>query len=293
MIYIENCPVCSASSFTSKVTAIDYTVSRESFNIVACNACNFLFTNPRPDDSILSRYYKSDNYISHTDTSSGFVNKLYKQVRKFTLNSKLKLILRFNGKSVLDIGSGTGAFVNHLNLNGVNVMGVEPDGDARNQAKKLYNLDLKEEKDLDGFNDKTFNVITMWHVLEHVSHLNHRIRELKRLVSDDGSVIIAVPNHESPDAKHYKEFWAAYDVPRHLYHFDKQSIKHLFANHGFELSAIIPMHFDSFYVSMLSEKYKGSFLGLIRAFFIGLQTLLFAGSENSSSLIYIFKPKQH
>jgi 2-polyprenyl-3-methyl-5-hydroxy-6-metoxy-1,4-benzoquinol methylase len=293
MIYINTCPVCNNDSFTSKFAAVDYTVTGESFNIVSCDSCKFLFTNPRPADEVLGRYYKSEDYISHTDTSEGLINKLYKFVRKITLNSKLKLIKSFNGGKVLDIGSGTGAFVNHLNLAGLNVMGVEPDPDAREQAKKIYNIELSPEQHLLDMPDKSYSIITMWHVLEHVSHLNDRVAELFRLTKDDGTIIIAVPNHQSLDARFYNQFWAAYDVPRHLYHFDKQSIRLLFEKHNLYLSQVLPMHFDAFYVSMLSEKYKGSAFGTLRAFFTGLKTFLFGGNENSSSLIYIFKKKTH
>ncbi len=291
MIYINNCPVCNNDSFTSKFAAVDYTVSGESFNIVSCDSCNFLFTNPRPADDQLGKYYKSEEYISHTDTSEGVINKLYKIVRKITLNSKLKLIRSLSSGKVLDIGSGTGAFVNHLKISGYDIKGVEPDPDARAQAKSLYNIELSSEQQLHNLPDESFDVITMWHVLEHVSHLNERVAELFRLTKEDGTIIISVPNYQSPDSLFYKNFWAAYDVPRHLYHFDKQSISLLFEKHHIQLTQIIPMHFDAFYVSLLSEKYKGSAFGMLRAFFIGLKTFLTGGNDNSSSLIYIFKKK--
>ncbi|MEX1189007.1 MAG: class I SAM-dependent methyltransferase [Bacteroidia bacterium] len=295
MYKYDSCLVCGQTQFSTKFIAKDYTVSGEEFQIQSCDSCKFLFTNPRPDTERLGNYYKSEDYISHSDTSRGLINKLYKFVRIFTLRSKFKLIQQYANKGeVLDIGAGTGAFVNYLKEKGFTAVGIEPEEDARAQAKRLYNLDFKTEASLNHVADYSYSAITMWHVLEHVPALKERIAELCRLVTKDGVVVIAVPNHESLDALHYKEKWAAYDVPRHLYHFDKQSIKSLFEASGFDLVDICPMHFDSFYVSMLSEKYKGNnALGLLNAFFVGLKTFFIGGRKNSSSLIYIFKPKTH
>jgi predicted SAM-dependent methyltransferase len=129
----------------------------------------------------------------------------------------------------------------------------------------------------------------MWHVLEHVYHLKRDIAELVRILKPDGSLIIAVPNMSSKDAKQYKEFWAAYDVPRHLYHFQKETIVNLMSQFNLSCKEILPMKFDSYYVSMLSEKYKNG--KLVSGVLNGLKSNLDAKSGGFSSQIYVFRKK--
>lgn len=292
MYTYHSCPVCNQTEFTNYLKTKDYSVSQEEFSINQCTSCGFVFTNPRPEDHDLGGYYKSEDYISHTNTSKGLINSLYKIVRAYTLRSKVRFIKAYlNNGLVLDIGAGTGAFVNVLSKHGIKTIGVEPDNDARETAKRDFGVLLEKEEFINSIPDSSCDVITMWHVLEHVPKLNDRVEQLKRKLSPNGIIVIAVPNHESPDAKFYGKFWAAYDVPRHLYHFDKQSITRLFSRHNLELLQIKPMHFDAFYVSLLSERFKGSSGFLPRAVFIGLKTFLFGSNTNSSSLTYIFKHK--
>ena len=292
MYKYSNCLVCGNDSFDSVFSAQDYTVSKEVFNIVSCSSCGFTFTNPRPENEKLGPYYNSDAYISHSDTSKGLINKLYKEVRKITLRSKFNLLKPYlRGGYLLDIGSGTGAFLNYSQINGVKCIGIEPDVSAQSQAKKLYNLDLKQETYLAELPSSSCDAISMWHVLEHVPQLNERIDELKRLLSKNGIIAIAVPNHKSLDAQHYKQFWGAYDVPRHLYHFDKESITKLFDKHNLKLMDVKGMPFDSFYVSLLSEKYKTGHMNWIKAFYVGLKSYFASGKDNWSSQIYLFAHK--
>jgi 2-polyprenyl-3-methyl-5-hydroxy-6-metoxy-1,4-benzoquinol methylase len=292
MYTYSNCLVCGNQHFSNVFTAIDYTVSKEEFQIVACNSCGFTFTNPRPENDKLGPYYHSDAYISHSDTSKGLINKLYKAVRKITLRSKFRLIKKYISNGVmLDIGAGTGAFLSYCTEKGIKSIGVEPDSDARTQAKKLYNLGLKPESILSELANSSCDVITMWHVMEHVPLLHERVAELARLLSDEGIIAIAVPNHKSYDAQYYKQYWGAYDVPRHLYHFDKQSITSVFDKHNLQLVDIQGMPFDSFYVSLLSEKYMTGKTNWIRAFRTGLLSYFKSGRDNWSSQIYLFAHK--
>lgn len=272
--------------------AEDYTASHEKFKIVKCRNCGFLYTNPRPDIGTIGSYYKSENYISHSDTSKGLVNKLYKIVRTFTLKSKLKLVSPFIAdKRLLDIGAGTGAFINEVKQAGYNVIGIEPDADAVKVAQTNYSIKLLPEAELLNLEPASFDVITMWHVLEHVPLLHKRIEELKTLLSPNGAIFIAVPNHESYDASYYREHWAAYDVPRHLYHFDKQTIVRLFDRFNLELYGIKTMPFDGFYVSMLSEQYKSGRMNMLKGFLTGFKSMISGRRNNTSSLIYIFRHK--
>ena len=288
---ISNCPLCKGTSFEKHLICKDYSVSKEDFTVVKCSSCGFTFTNPIPEENQLGRYYESEDYISHSNTSKGIVNKLYQIVRNFTLKKKVKLLGTLsNGKNLLDIGCGTGEYLNQAQQSGYQTKGIEPSSVAREQAIKNFRLSVSEEGEIKRIEDKSFDFITMWHVLEHVYHLNDRIKELKRILKNDGYLIIAVPNHESYDAKHYKEYWAAYDVPIHLYHFTPNTIKKLFENHGLSLHKTLPMKFDSFYVSMLSEKYMNGKVNLVKAFLIGLiSNLKGKKDETYSSQIYIFK----
>lgn len=292
MEQLNNCPVCQSQTFEAYLTIKDYTVSQEQFKIVTCKKCGFRFTNPRPDGEAIGRYYKAESYISHSNTSKGLISKIYQGVRKFTLKGKLNLINRLfpsKGK-LLDVGCGTGMFLNVARENGWKVNGIEPDTGARAIAEETNQIKIKGEV-LNSFKNETFEIITLWHVLEHVHELNVTIDWLKERLSKNGSLIIAVPNHESKDAGIYQEYWAAYDVPRHLYHFSQKSIKKLFTNHGFELKETLPMKFDSFYVSMLSTKYQTGNINYLKAFTEGLKSNLAAegNNQNYSSLIYVFK----
>ena len=257
-----------------------------------CKNCEFKFTNPFPSEETIGKYYQSENYISHSNTNKGIINKLYHLVRKQSLKSKVKLINQ-NTKNlkgnILDIGCGTGYFLQACKENGWAIDGMEPDITARTQSEantkqKIYNnlFDIKEEK--------KYDIITLWHVLEHVHKLNESIQHIHKLLKPNGILVIAVPNCFSYDSATYKDFWAAYDVPRHLYHFTQNDMDKLLANHKFTRKDIRPMLFDSFYVSMLSDKYKYGKTNYLRAFTTGLLSN-FKGSKNNnySSLIYIFE----
>lgn len=288
-----SCPVCDSKQFNTFNTCKDYTVSKNEFTIVKCANCSFTFTNPIPLESEIGKYYESDEYISHSNTSKGFVNSAYQFVRNYTLNKKVKLLKSLsNDKTLLDIGSGTGEFLNTSKSVGYLVSGIEPSATGREQSLENFNIKVGEEPDLDKLDANSFGFITMWHVLEHVYHLNERIIQLNRLLKNDGHLIIAVPNRESFDAKHYEQYWAAYDVPRHLYHFTPNTIELLFKKHGFSLYKTLPMKFDSFYVSMLSEKYKTGKSNLVKAFLVGLQSNLKASQNTYSSQIYIFRKQK-
>ena len=286
----SRCPICEESSFSHFLSCKDYTSSQETFELVQCNNCSFVFTNPIPDEKEMSAYYESDEYISHSNTSRGLINSLYQFVRKFTIRKKVNLVKSLgSGKSLLDIGSGTGEFLYACQNSGLNAIGIEPSSKARENSIKKYQLSVYQEDKLTGFEKNSFDFISMWHVLEHVYHLNERIETLSRILKNDGHLIVAVPNRSSYDAEFYKQHWAAYDVPRHLYHFTPSDIKMLFEKHQFQLVKTLPMKFDSFYVSLLSEKYRQSkamFLGAIKT---GFKSNLKATKETYSSQIYILK----
>lgn len=288
------CPVCNAEAFRPFINCKDYTVSKETFQIVECNDCGFKFTHPIPNISDLGNYYRSEDYISHSNTKKGLVSQLYHLVRNQTLKQKLKLISTLVSRgTILDYGCGTGMFLNSCKKDGWNSFGIEPDSGARKIATEMnLNTFANKQELLDELGTNQFNAITLWHVLEHVTDLTETLNLFKSRLDNNGVLVIAVPNYKSHDAQHYNQFWAAYDVPRHLYHFDKSSIENLLARHGFKLQETKPMKFDSFYVSMLSEKYKTGSIRYFKALYRGFVSNLKArASGNYSSLIYVFKHK--
>lgn len=296
---LTHCPVCDNTEFAPFIECKDYTVSKEKFKIVSCKKCNFKFTNPRPEEENLGGYYESDEYISHSNTSAGLISKLYQAARHYTLAKKLQLVSSLSKKkgAILDYGCGTGEFLNTCENAKWETVGVEPSVVGRKQAKDNYGLEVYEDIFNPAFDQKQFNVITLWHVLEHVSKLKPTLEKILSLIPNGGHLVIAVPNPASLDANIYKEHWAAYDVPRHLYHFTPDSIVTLCTQYPLQLEKILPMVLDSFYVSMLSEKYKAedsgqnSPLGLPKAFWNGFRSNMSATIHpgTSSSQIYIFK----
>ena len=273
----------------------DYTVSNELFTLLVDTESDLLITSPQPNLEDLSKYYKSEAYISHTDSKKGIFDKIYQFVKSNTIKKKVKLInttTDSKDRSLLDIGCGTGDFLVGCKKQNWNITGIEPDNDAQKLAqKKLSTTPLFSDiNELDS--DSKFDVITMWHVLEHVPNLEEYILLLKQHLKKDGTLIIAVPNYKSYDADHYGKFWAAYDVPRHLWHFSQKTIHLLFSTIHMEVKKTLPMKFDSFYVSLLSEKYQNGKSKPVTAFFVGLKSNYKAISTNEySSLIYLLKKK--
>lgn len=289
---ITHCPICNQKEFKEYLEASDYTVSMESFKVVECANCGFHFTNPVPEEDKIGEYYKSESYISHSSTNKGLINKLYQVVRKYTLKQKLKLVKKESkGNELLDIGSATGHFLNVCKEGGFNVSGLEPDEDARSFAKNEFGIQTEPIERLHELEDNSVDVITMWHVLEHVYHLRRDLDKITSVLKDDGVLIVAVPNMNSYDAKKYGAYWAAWDLPIHLYHFGPKDIDNLFEQYDMKADRILPMKFDAFYVSMLSEKYKGG--NLISAFLTGLKSNWQAKSGTYSSQIYILRKKRN
>ncbi|MFV0141836.1 class I SAM-dependent methyltransferase [Empedobacter falsenii] len=272
-----------------KLDLKDYFLTGEKFEIYEDSETEVLYTLPQPIEN-LGKYYESKNYISHTDGKKSIFERFYQMVKSINLNNKLELINKVsNGKNILDYGCGVGDFLEHLQKNGYDVLGMEPNDSARKIAQSKIGKEKVTSTELE-HNDQKFDIITLWHVLEHIPNLNEIIQQLKNHLSENGRLIIAVPNHKSYDAEYYGKYWAAYDVPRHLWHFSASSMNKLFNNFGMKIESIHPMKLDSFYVSLLSEKYKGNKLGFINALRIGLKSNAQAKKTGQySSLIYIIK----
>ena len=233
-----------------KISTKDYLVTQESFQLEYDSKSDMLVTKPVPED--LEKYYDPNNYISHSDSAKGLLEKIYQTVKKYTLNKKVKLINKYTieEKKLLDIGCGTGEFLINAKNKNWKTVGVELNENAR---KKATDKNLEIYKSLDAINNQKFDVITLWHVLEHLPDLDKQINKITSLLNKNGTLIIAVPNYKSYDAQYYKEFWAAYDTPRHLWHFSQNAIKNIFKNKKIEVVKTLPMYFDSYYVSLLLQ----------------------------------------
>ena len=292
-----NCPVCNHSNPQIAIESQDFSLTQQSFSILHCSKCAVRYTSPLPSQEEIGQYYKFIEYISHTDVKEGWMNRLYHLIRTKTLAQKTHWIQSlFTGHKghLLDIGAGTGAFVNAMQQKAWKVTGLEPDATTRDKAYENYKLQLRSTDTIFDLPNNEYEVITMWHVLEHVHALKPYLHQCFKSLKQNGRLIIAVPNYTSYDAKYYKKYWAAYDLPRHLYHFSPKSMTTLLNEIGFELVSLKPMWYDSFYVSLLSEKYKQSGkIGMIRAGFVGLISNLFAlrDASKGSSIIYEFRKK--
>ncbi|WP_291530522.1 class I SAM-dependent methyltransferase [Bacteroides sp. UBA939] len=293
---IKVCPVCGGTHIERAMTCIDHYTSGEVFYLCCCQDCGFLFTQDFPIEAEIGRYYETPDYISHTDTKKGFVNRVYHWVRAYMLKRKARLVeneAHCQTGRLLDIGTGTGYFSDIMQRRGWEVEAVEKSMQARAFAKECFGLDVKPDTALQDFAPGRFDVITLWHVMEHLEHLNETWDTLNTLLTEKGMLIVALPNCSSYDAKKYGAHWAAYDVPRHLWHFTPGTVQKLSSKHGFILSARHPMPFDAFYVSMLSEKYMGRSLPFLRGMLSGVTAWFSAlgNKERSSSMVYVFRKK--
>ena len=271
----------------------DHFLTQEVFHLKK-NALGFLETVPRPKPEQIEKYYQSKNYISHTDAKKSFFDFIYQKIKKQNNRNKKVLIKRYkNTGNLLDYGCGVGDFLNELKTD-FNIIGIEPNTKAVEIARQKSGLDIITNTDLSSLKSDFFDVITLWHVFEHIYDLKKTSIELKRILNQKGILLIAVPNYKSYDAKHYKEYWAAYDVPRHLWHFSKSSMRKWWKELDMEIRAIIPMKWDAFYISILSEKYKYknifSFLKGIYYGFVSNQKAKKSGEY--SSLIYVLSKKE-
>lgn len=288
---VITCPNCLSKDIKLVLKSKDYFLTKEAFDIDKCATCYVYFTNPKPTKENLLNYYKSASYISHGVKSFSLVNTLYKISRSLTLKWKINILNQLTSKGpLLDYGCGTGDFLKSAKINGWTIDGIEPSDLAREKAEK--NTNQKILISLEQVRLKKYNIISLWHVLEHVSDLENILERLKELLHEEGRLIIAVPNHESYDAQKFGEYWAGYDLPRHLWHFDTKSLPHILNKVSLKVDRIIPMKLDAYYISLISNNYKlgSSFFNLFRAINDGLKSNKRAKKENNySSLIYIVK----
>lgn len=293
-IHYKDCPVCGSDNTDHVFFVKDYTVSGQEFEVAHCNSCTVRFTQDIPDETGMGVFYNSANYIPHDADGGGLVNRLYRSVRNVTVKQKAATIRKYTQLSagnLLDIGCGTGTFMYAMAQRNWKVTGVEPDGDARDTAKALYGMEVLPPEHLFSLPPGSFSAITLWHVLEHIHRLHEYIEQMRKLLAENGVIFIAVPNYTSWDARKYGKYWAGYDVPRHLYHFSPQSMELLMQKHNLQVVKLLPMWFDSFYVDILSSKYKRGHIQYLPAGLHGLISNINALGRRKEccSLIYVIK----
>ncbi|MDL5048567.1 class I SAM-dependent methyltransferase [Oscillatoria amoena NRMC-F 0135] len=293
MVEVFICPLCESAVTQTYLTCIDHALSKEPFTLKRCESCSLGITSPRPNQADLPRYYQFQDYISHSGkTRSGLITALYNFARSVALKWKHNLIKReFSTGRILDVGCGTGEFLNVMKRNGWQVDGIEPSAVARGRAKDLLHQSIYPS--IDNLPSAMYNVITLWHVLEHVEDPNSTLQQLKKHLNPEGILVLAVPNHNAYDAKRYAADWAGYDVPRHLWHFTSTSVKTLLSKNNLTLTRTLPMKLDAYYVSLLSEQYANPdkpISNFLRALSTGfLSNLRGKHKLNYSSLIFVAK----
>lgn len=292
--FTKSCPICEHKEFTEFLTCTDFFTTSETFDIKRCNQCSFLFTQNFPSEAIIGKYYEVPEYVSHSDTKKGIVNYLYHLARRYMLTRKANLVESISGSTngdILDYGCGTGYFLQTMGNRGWKITGIEKSDSARAFAGKEFNLSINEPDFLTIIPDESCDVITLWHVLEHIENLEFLLMQLKRIMKPNGSIIFALPNSDSYDAKYYGEYWAAFDVPRHLWHFSPKTIQLLGEKHQLKLVKQKGMPLDAFYISMLSEKNKGAKFAFLKGMLVGLAAFVASlrDPNNHSSMIYILK----
>lgn len=291
LITRHSCPFCNSKFIAKYLTTADYSHTHQPFEIWNCNTCTGRFTQSVPNEATIGKYYDFDGYVSHNNQAKGLINKLYLQARKYTLKQKINWLKKYvNHKNftLADIGAGTGAFVHQAMQNNINVQGFEPDNNARQVALNTLNVTLKNTSHW-FTNSHKYDAITLWHVLEHLHNLDTYMQSFYNNLNANGKLFIAVPNFNSNDAATYQQYWAAYDVPRHLYHFNSQSMHQLAQKFGFTVTTVLPMWLDGYYVSMLSEKHRKATFNFVKGLFNGGITHLktIGNKYKASSLVYI------
>lgn len=294
MVHHDSCPLCSSRKLRIRHLCTDHFVSREVFAIQQCEECGFSFTQDCPDESQAGRYYESEEYISHSNTSKGIVNRIYQLSRNLMLRKKSNLVRKVTGiksGTLLDIGSGTGFFAGFMKNEGWNVLGIEINEKARNFSRKEFGIGALDPSEIRNLEPASFDCITLWHVLEHFYDPYSYMDDIGRLLKPGGKLIIALPNSGSYDCRKYGEYWAAWDVPRHLWHFTPQTFRRFAGKTGFEITAMRRLPLDVFYISAISEKYRSSGLSFVRGMLTGLLFWLLSSFNisRSSSLIYILR----
>ncbi len=265
----------------------DYLVTGESFKVYLDENKIIGKTFPAPKKSEMFKYYDSNQYLPHSYNNKNLITILYSVVKRQMHRKKLEWMSRQlnHNSSVLDYGCGTGDFVNYLRSKSVMAYGYDPN--------IKFNLDSPDylTNNFDWGVNK-YDIIFLWHVLEHTHDPFVLLQSLKKLLKKNGKIFIAIPNFKSFDSTYYRKYWAGYDLPRHLWHFSRKSIYQIAEQNNFKIHTEKRLYLDAIYVSFLSEKYKSSRFPYLQGLIIGFISIFrsFFTKESSSFLFVFNKP---
>ena len=261
----------------------DYLVTGESFKVYLDQNNIIGKTHPIPQKEEMDKYYESEEYYPHSLNKKSLLAFLYTITRKHMHLKRLTWIRGYIKKntSILDYGCGSGDFVKYLRSKSIDAYGYEPN----------YNFcehDFLTNQE--GWKNKKYEVIVLWHVLEHIHNPFDLIQSLKKRLNKKGKILIAIPNFKSFDSKYYGKYWAGYDTPRHLWHFSRKGLGLMAKENNFKVLKVKSLHLDSIYVSCLSEKYKRSPFPLLIGIVIGCISILKSFfTKESSSFLFVLK----
>lgn len=291
---LSACPMCGAVETVPYATCMDHLSSRQQFMLLRCPACGIVFTDKRPQEEEMVKYETLESEIRRADTPNGLIEKMYRHVRKKMMRHKAGLVTGLsyrNSGTLLNYGAKRGFFSSFMEKKGWKVTSVDKYHENRQFSLEHFHHRMYEMQEMDNFQPETFDVITLWHVFEHEYHPHELLDTLHRILRPGGILVMACPNICSTDALHYGPYWAAYDVPRHLWHFNPVSMERLARRHGFTLMHHEKMPYDSFYISIMSEMNMRHSMPILRGMAYGLHSWLVSLTKRgkSSSIVYVFR----
>ena len=296
---MEKCPICGHNEFEKVYDLDDYKITQETFSLQKCTHCTLIYTVDPPLGDNIGRYYESDDYLEHSNRKNDLFSRMYGWGRDLMFGYKYGILKKLGSeKKILDIGAGSGYFLNFMRGKGYSVTGIEMSERARNHAKEVHNLDIHPDEMFHNkaFKEK-FDIISLWHVMEHLYDLNQVVKRFDELLNPNGHLVIALPNYNALEVEIYKKYWNGWDVPRHLWHFSPQSLKHLMNNHGFEIERMKMMPLDPLFNTLLTNKYRqgNAVMNVLRMCTVGVMSLISGlfNVEKASSIIYVIKRKKN
>lgn len=254
----SSCFFCGSHDIGSSIASVERLSKKETFHIATCGACGMKRTIDAPALKDIGTYYAHESYVSHTGVRV-WPLRVLRTLRLWLRAHMISSFFQRKG-SLLDIGCGVGDFAALIQKQGWNVLCIEPDESTRQKAQKQYKLDVRDVSALAHLPEATFDVITLWHVLEHMYDPLQTGATVKRLLNSEGVCIVAVPNAEAYSAEHYGCNWVAYDVPRHVSHFRSRDIHTWAERSGLEVIRQSSVPLDEFFCCLKSGALRGDWL---------------------------------
>ena len=288
------CPLCGGNDTSHFTDCTDHAVSNETYSLQRCGSCGLIFTIAPPDSQDKQTYSKLDQELNRADNPRKRLDRLYYYARILNIRRKIRLIERLTRVSsgkLLNYGAKSGYFSSRMTDRGWKVTSLEEYHEQRIFSLEMFHHRMMDIDEIDSLPPGSFDAVTLWHTLEHQEDPHTLIEKLIRLLKPNGLLFAAVPNTDSLDAAWYGSQWAAWDVPRHLLHFNTTSMIRFGLAHNLVLMHHERMPFEAFYIPMLSEKFKGNRHPIITGAVRGLKFWHKTNTdrEKSSSIVYVFR----